>query len=144
MYHGCVDANGLHRLARVLREVAVEAAADEGEQTSLSLVAVVEDVVANPGTSIGEISKRTGYAQSLVSRHVAELRDARVLSTAADPSDRRRQQVTLDSRARSGFLAQRGSRPLDQVLRARFPDLSERDVDSVIASLDKISGILTD
>jgi DNA-binding MarR family transcriptional regulator len=137
-----VDAHGLHRLARVLREIAIDAASDEGEQTSLSEVAVVEDVAAHPGTSIGEISKRTGYAQSLVSRHVAELRDAGVLSTAADPRDRRRQQVTLDPRARSGFLAERGSRPLHDVLRARFPDLSRREVDSVIANLNKVGVLL--
>jgi DNA-binding MarR family transcriptional regulator len=139
-----VDVQGLHRLARVLREVALEAATDEGEQTSLSEAAVVEDVAAHPGTSIGEIATRTGYAQSLVSRHVAELRDAGVLSTVVDPQDRRRQQVTLDPRARTGFLVERGSRPLHDALRARFPDLTRREVDSIIAGLDKVAGVLLD
>jgi len=69
-----VNAGQLHRLARVLREIAQVATANEGERpVAASTVAIVEDVTGHPQSPITEIAQRTGLAQSLVSRTVDRL-----------------------------------------------------------------------
>ena len=69
-----MNAVELHRLARVLREMAVMATANPGEQpVAASTLAIVEDVAAHPGTSISQIVERTSLAQSLVSGTTARL-----------------------------------------------------------------------
>jgi hypothetical protein len=48
------------------------------------------DVFKHPDSSIGEITGRTGFPQSLVSGVVAKFREQGVMDTKADPRDRRR------------------------------------------------------
>ncbi|MDQ2733144.1 MAG: hypothetical protein M3Y56_15940, partial [Armatimonadota bacterium] len=68
-----MNAAALHRLARHLRTLAIQASDIEGETTpSLSELVIVEDVARHPGTPIGKIARRVGLAQSLVSKTVAE------------------------------------------------------------------------
>ncbi|WP_327091625.1 MarR family transcriptional regulator [Nonomuraea sp. NBC_01738] len=55
-----------------------------------SVLIVVSDVRAHPGSAIGEIAGRTGLPQSAVSVAVARLREAGAVTTEADPRDRRR------------------------------------------------------
>jgi DNA-binding MarR family transcriptional regulator len=51
---------------------------------------VLRDVLANPGSSISEITVRTGLPQSYVSQTVAGFRDRGLLETSADAQDGRR------------------------------------------------------
>src|SRR5580693_7809367 len=51
---------------------------------------VLRDVFAHPGSSITDITARTGLPQSYVSESVARLRSQGILETSADPADRRR------------------------------------------------------
>ena len=48
------------------------------------------DIAANPGSSISEITARTGYPQSHVSTSVIKLRHFGAVRTEVDPRDRRR------------------------------------------------------
>ncbi|MEU7244998.1 MarR family winged helix-turn-helix transcriptional regulator [Streptomyces sparsogenes] len=43
-----------------------------------------------PGTSVGDITARTGLPQSQISTAVARLKEAGSITTAPDPADRRR------------------------------------------------------
>ncbi|WP_250573955.1 MarR family winged helix-turn-helix transcriptional regulator [Nonomuraea sediminis] len=56
--------------------------------------AVLVDAFRHPGSSIGEITERTGLPQSLVSSAVARFRDEGVMTTEPDPADRRRTLVS--------------------------------------------------
>ena len=81
-----MNAGQLHRLARVLREIAQVATANEGERpVAASTVAIVEDVTDHPQSPITEIAHRTGLAQSLVSRTVDRLQARGVLTVGAIP-----------------------------------------------------------
>jgi DNA-binding MarR family transcriptional regulator len=55
---------------------------------------VLLDVFQHPGSSISEITARTGFPQSLVSVAVARFRDRGVMVTEDDPADRRRTLVS--------------------------------------------------
>ena len=113
-----MNAGQLHRLARVLREIAQVATANEGERpVAASTVAIVEDVTDHPQSPITEIAHRTGLAQSLVSRTVDRLQAHGVLTVARDPADGRRTLVGVDPQTRHQDFARRAERPIaDAVL----------------------------
>jgi DNA-binding MarR family transcriptional regulator len=140
-----VNVGELFRLARLLREVAVEAARGPNEPSAApGLVAITDDISRHDGTSVGEIAARTGLAQSLVSKTVAQLRDAGVVDVRADASDRRRTRITITQTARSQIFATRGARTVTKALHDRFPALSAERVAEVEALLDRLATELHD
>ncbi|MBY8862350.1 MarR family transcriptional regulator [Nocardia sp. CA2R105] len=88
-----MDGRELHRLGRHLIELARQAGLDSVDADELppeGEIAVLDDVIDHPGSSVGEITMRTGFAQSHVSDCVARLVDSAMLATDRDPRDRRR------------------------------------------------------
>ena len=113
-----VNAGQLHRLARVLRDIAQVATANEGERpVAASTVAIVEDVTSHPQSPITEIAQRTGLAQSLVSRTVDRLQTLGVLTVGHDPADGRRTLVSVAPQTRHLDFAERAGRPIEEAIR---------------------------
>jgi DNA-binding MarR family transcriptional regulator len=140
-----MDAGRLHRLARVLREIATQATADPDEEpVPASAIAIIEDIADHPGSSIGDIARRTHLAQSLVSTTVASMRQAGVVSLTADPADRRRVLVGIDAGARSGLLQSRAQRPVSAALRQAQPELSPGQLAQVERTLERLAQQLLD
>ncbi len=130
-----MNAGELHRLARVLRDVALASTSRPGEPVvPASLVAVVEDVADHPDSSVGEIAVRTGLAQSMVSTTVVRLRDSHVLRTTTDVHDRRRTLVSLTPSIRGTFHT-RGAQPIEGALRAALPGIDRDRLDRVMGAL---------
>jgi len=146
MYLGAVVTVGeLFRLSRVLREVALEAAADPGETApSVGLVAVTDDIAHHEGTTVGETAARTGLAQSLVSKVVAQLRDSGVVEMTVDETDRRRALIRITDSARTQVFANRGHRSVADALRHRFPERSEGQLARIESALEALAGELGD
>lgn len=87
-------ASELHRLARTLREIALEATGNTGaDRVNAGELAVLEDVAHHPGSTIRDITERTGLAQSLVSRIVHATATAGALAVTPDERDRRKVRV---------------------------------------------------
>jgi DNA-binding MarR family transcriptional regulator len=138
-----VDAGDLHRLARALREVALDATADPGEaRVAAGDLAVAEDISHHQPTSVGEIAARTGLAQSLVSRTVAKMQSARVLITSTDPADRRRTLISIAPETRTRMFRSRARRPVEPALRSRYPDASKEDVARAVTLLEELADVL--
>ena len=130
----------LHKLSRRLRELALEVSGEESEErVSVSELAIVEDVANHPNTSVGDIAKRTGLAQSLVSRTVATTRDAGVFTTDADPADGRKLQVTIESKTRSRLFRERGARSIEEKLAQVLPNTTPSDLKKAVAMLEKLA-----
>lgn len=139
-----MDAGQLHRVARLLREVALDATADPGETpVSAGDVAIAEDIAHHNKVSVGEIAVRTGLAQSLVSRTIAKMHDAGVVVTERDPSDGRRILISIAPDTRTGLFRSRARRPVEPALRSRYPDSSEAQIARVVALLQELADILT-
>jgi DNA-binding MarR family transcriptional regulator len=135
----------LFRLARTLREVAVEAARGPDEPPAPpGLVAITDDIAHHDGTSVGEIAARTGLAQSLVSKTVVRLRDAGVVDVRIDPADRRRTRIAVTETARSQVLAARGARSVTSALNDRFPGLTAKRAAEAERLLDRLARVLYD
>jgi DNA-binding MarR family transcriptional regulator len=115
MYLVDVDGIELFRLGRALTKIGENAIPKSGfHQMPTSMRAVMVDVFEHPDSSVQEITRRTGFPQSLVSAAVARLRGAGVLVTTADPEDRRR---TLVRRSPDvPVRAQRFSAPVDAAI----------------------------
>jgi Winged helix DNA-binding domain len=92
---------------------------------------VLRDVFAHPGSSITDITGRTGLPQSYVSESVARLRGQGLLETSADAADGRRTLVRV-SAGHPRTVAAKGSAPVDGALAAA---LGEPDGGPVVAEI---------
>ena len=102
----------------MLREIAQVSTANEGERpVAASTVAIVEDVTDHPQSPITEMARRTGLAQSLVSRTVDRLQALGVLTVGHDPADGRRTLVRVDPQTRHLDFAGRAERPIADAIR---------------------------
>jgi DNA-binding MarR family transcriptional regulator len=96
---------------------------------------VLRDVFAHPGSSITDITARTGLPQSYVSESVARLRGQGILETSADPGDGRRTLVRVSAQ-HPRTVAAKGSASVDAALAAALgqPE-DEPGVAQIIATL---------
>jgi DNA-binding MarR family transcriptional regulator len=135
-----MDAVELYLLGRKLLKIAESAFPDDGRGGGLttSVRMILIDVSENPGSSIGEITARTGFPQSHVSASVARLRDLGALETSIDARDGRRTVVRLaeDIRERR---AVRASLPIDGPLASALGTADPADVAQVTDALEGVA-----
>jgi DNA-binding MarR family transcriptional regulator len=130
----------LFLLGRKLMQIA-EGALPGGE-TATSRRLVFVDVAYHPNSSITEITKRTGFPQSLVSTAVAGLREIGLLESGPDPLDRRRTLVrtTPALKAVQGRLT---AVSINDLLAKELSADDQEELTNVIAALDLLSRLLT-
>jgi DNA-binding MarR family transcriptional regulator len=130
----------LYLLGRKLMQIAESSLPTGRRVTSTRLVFV--DVAYHPGSSITEITDRTGFPQSLVSTAVAKLREIGLLQTEPDPLDRRRTLVrrTPALNQVEGRLTQVS---IDGVVAKELTPEHEEELTEVMAALDLLSRVLT-
>lgn len=88
-----MKSTDLFLLGRRLMKLAEEGLPGLGVNNSVRFVLL--DIAANPGSSISEITARTGFPQSHVSTSVSKLRQSGIVRTEIDPCDRRRTLVWI-------------------------------------------------
>jgi DNA-binding transcriptional ArsR family regulator len=131
-----VNTADLHRLARVLRDIALSATSIPGAQpVSAGTTAIVDDVSRNPSSAIGDIADRTGLAQSLVSKTVAKLRERGLLTTHQDPRDARRTLVSVAPGACVGAYVPDRATAVDDGIRALFPGITDARLNRILLGL---------
>jgi DNA-binding MarR family transcriptional regulator len=114
-----VDAGRLYKLARVLRELALDVTSDAAEgRPNAAETLVAADLFEHSPTTVSEIVTRTGVVQSQVSKIVADLYDAGVVTRERDPLDGRRTLLVVPGPARKAFGTDRGRRDIRAGLRA--------------------------
>jgi DNA-binding MarR family transcriptional regulator len=117
-----MDGVRLHRLGKRLIDLAREVTTEAGGSSLTPCeVAVLEDVLQNPDSPVGDIQARTGFAQSHVSASVARLKDRGLIETVPDPADRRRTRVRLAAHTRRAILARAG-RPAEDIIARAVAD----------------------
>ena len=102
---------------------------------------VLIDVGTNPGSSISEITARTGVPQSQVSTSVTMLREVGVIRTEADPRDRRRTLVWIVpeavERSRKRVIS-----TADAAVARALGEATPAEVDEVLAALEMVAARL--
>ena len=136
--------NGLELflLGRKLMKLGEEAIPPSGfHQMPTSVRSVLIDVLEHPGSSITEITARTGFPQSHVSASVVRLRDAGALVAGPDPADRRRTLVRPNPEIRRG-LPRVERAPVDPVLAGAIGTGDPGDVADAVAALERLARLL--
>jgi DNA-binding MarR family transcriptional regulator len=135
-----VDGGQLHRLGRRLVDLSRAATGQAGDPSlTAGQVAVLEDVIKHPGSSVNEIHERTGFVQSHISVSVAKLRERGLLDTAPDPLDGRRIRIRVAGNAMQA-ITRRANRDIGPAVEetVRDPERARR----VIALLDELAELL--
>jgi DNA-binding MarR family transcriptional regulator len=129
----------LFLLGRKLMQVAEGALPRSQGATSARLVLI--DVVYHQGSSITEITERTGFPQSLVSMAVAKLRELGMLESEPDPMDRRRTLVRTTP-ALKAIPNRLGQVSIEDIV-AKELDLDDQSrVTEVIEALDLVARLI--
>lgn len=135
-----MDGGELHRLGKRLLELSAAATGEVGDLVlTPGEAAVVENAVRHPGSSVGEISRRSGFTQSHVSASVSRLRRHGLIETAADPADGRRTRVHVTGEAVTA-IGRRAARGIEGALGAAAggPEGARRALDL----LDELAALL--
>jgi DNA-binding MarR family transcriptional regulator len=141
MYGGGMDAGQMHRLGKRLIELARTAVTDDGDPPmTAGEVAVIEDAIRYPDSSVTDIHARTGYVQSHVSASVARLKQRRLVVTLADPADARRTLVRVTDAAFAAVM-RRAGRPVDDVIAAEVATAAQAR--RATALLEELAKLLT-
>lgn len=139
-----MDVIQLNTLARQLREIALAASRKQGDaELSVAQLAVIEAVARKPDISVREITGKTGLAQSWVSKIVSEKCDEGVFVLRKDPQDQRRTLVAFSEDAHKMTFTDRGATSINNELRARYPTLSESEVERIIVLLEELHSALS-
>jgi DNA-binding MarR family transcriptional regulator len=125
MYRMVMDGGELHRLGRRLLELSAQVTGDPGDlRLTPGELAVLEDVIRHPASSVSETSERTGFAQSHVSVSVARLKARRLAETETDPADGRRTRVrAADDTVQA--ITRRAARSIEDTLSRTLEDPSQ-------------------
>jgi DNA-binding MarR family transcriptional regulator len=111
-----------------------------GVSTTIRLV--MADISYHPGSSVSEITERTGFPQSLVSLAVAKLRDFGVVVTQPDPTDRRRTLVRpVESVVRKGGTQHTAVRVDETIAKAIGAEAQDR-LPEVLAALELLGQLM--
>jgi DNA-binding MarR family transcriptional regulator len=137
--------NGLELflLGRRLMKLGEDAIPPSGfHQLAASVRSVLVDGLTYPGSSISDITERTGFPQSHVSASVARLRDLGALVTGADPADRRRTLVYPAPGIISRGI-QHASVPVDETIVKALGAQDQDQAAEVVAALEFLARLLT-
>ncbi len=137
--------NGLELflLGRKLMKLGEEAIPPSGfRQVPTSVRSVLMDVYEHPGSSVSEITARTGFPQSHVSASVARLRESGALVTTTDPADRRRTLAAPNPEVRRG-LSSLAWVPVDAVLARAIGTGDAGQAAEAVATRELLARLLT-
>jgi DNA-binding MarR family transcriptional regulator len=138
-----VNGLELFLLGRKLMKLGEEAIPPSGfHQMPASVRSVLVDVYEHPGSSVSEITARTGFPQSHVSASVTRLREAGGLITATDPADRRRTVVSPNPEVRRGASSMLWE-PVDAVLARAIGTGDPGQTAEAVAALELLARLLT-
>jgi DNA-binding MarR family transcriptional regulator len=138
-----MEVRRLNRLSRQLREIALRASQNNGEvPLSAGELLIVEHVARHPASTITDIARETGLAQSRVSTVVRHLSDERVFVCSKDDKDRRQTRVALSPEAAVQAFEESGSRPIDSALVTVVPHLSDDEALRVSTLLDELGTLM--
>jgi DNA-binding MarR family transcriptional regulator len=135
-----VDGGQLHRLGKRLLELSRAVTTQAGDPTlTPGELAVLEDALTHPGSSVSQIQARIGFVQSHVSVSVARLRQRGLVDTTSDPDDGRRTRVRVSEAAKRAIMARASHRVDDAITHAvAHPDQAQR----VTVLLDELARLL--
>jgi transposase len=128
-----------HKLIRIGQEAIPRS---EFHRLTNSARTILVDVFEHPGSSIREVTERTGFPQSLVSSSVARFREDGLMVTETDPADRRRTLVRPAPGVPEEGRRNAESTTVDGVL-AEALGVEAAEIADLVATLESLARRLT-
>lgn len=131
-----MDALELIQLGRRLVRIGEQVLRSAGDEPAppLGPSLVLQDVFGHPGSSVSEITSRTGLPQSYVSESVARLRGQGFVVTEVDQADRRRTLVRTNP-THLRRVARKGRATVDTALAEAFDETDPAQVEVLVNTL---------
>jgi DNA-binding MarR family transcriptional regulator len=137
-----MDALQLIMLGRQLTKIGEEAMrGGQGPPLPAGHALVLRDVLTHPGSSITDVTARTGLAQSIVSKAIARFQGTGVVEIEADPADGRRTLARV-SAAHLGEVRRKGAIPVDAALAAALGEPDAAVVAQLVTGLEALAARL--
>ena len=88
-----MDFSDLHYLSRFLRDLTIQSGMKIGKQIAPTERMILNDIIHHKGTTVRDIVKRTGVAQSRVSTIVREMQLHDAIIITPNPHDKRQKNI---------------------------------------------------
>jgi len=102
---------------------------------------VLRDVLGHPGSSVSDITARTGLAQSIVSKAIARFQDQGIVETAVDPADGRRTLARVTA-SHLGDVRHKGAVRVDAALAGALGEPDPTAVAEIVSGLEALAARL--
>ena len=132
----------LHKLSRALHAIAVTTGSLPNGAARPTEVMLFEDIARHPHTSVMEISRRTGLAQSRVSHLVYDMIRHESVICTTDPNDKRRKLLHVPSKLLDSLSNAESDEAISTALRSLYPTLSDDAIEDVQTHLRALSKYL--
>jgi DNA-binding MarR family transcriptional regulator len=134
-----MDALELIMLGRKLTKIGEEAMrGGQAPPLPAGHAMVLRDVLAHPGSSITDITARTGLAQSIVSKAISRFQDQGIVEVGADPTDGRRTLARVTT-SHLGEVKRKSAAAADGVLAATLGEADPAAMAEIISSLEALA-----
>jgi DNA-binding MarR family transcriptional regulator len=134
-----MDALELIMLGRKLTKIGEEAMrGGQAPPLPAGHALVLRDVLTHPGSSITDITARTGLAQSIVSKAIARFQDQGIVEVGADPADGRRTLARVTA-GHLGEVRRKGAVPADGALATALGEADPTAVAEIISVLEALA-----
>ncbi|WP_369206394.1 MarR family winged helix-turn-helix transcriptional regulator [Streptomyces sp. PU-14G] len=141
MYFEGMEMSDLYQLGRRLAEIALEGMGAPALNLAPGEFLVLQDLFLHRRSTVGDIAKRTGLAQSRVSTSVRALAARDWVTTAADPADGRKTLVDLTEAIRAAS-EQRRAAHADNALTTALAGVDEEERDTLLSALARLHHLL--
>ncbi|MEU2082179.1 MarR family transcriptional regulator [Streptomyces albus] len=131
----------LYQLGRRLAEIALDGMGADAPDLAPGEFLVLQDLFLHGRSSVGDIAKRTGLAQSRVSTSVRSLVGRNWVITAADPADKRKTLVDVTGPIRAAGQQRRAGRA-DKTLTDALTEADDSERAALITALERLHQLL--
>ncbi|MEU2606458.1 MarR family winged helix-turn-helix transcriptional regulator [Streptomyces albus] len=131
----------LYQLGRRLAEIALDGMGADAPDLAPGEFLVLQDLFLHGRSSVGDIAKRTGLAQSRVSTSVRSLVGRNWVITAADPADKRKTLVDVTEPIRAAGQQRRAGRA-DKPLTDALTEADDSERAALITALERLHQLL--
>ncbi|GHJ23068.1 MarR family winged helix-turn-helix transcriptional regulator [Streptomyces albus] len=136
-----MEMSDLYQLGRRLAEIALDGMGADAPDLAPGEFLVLQDLFLNGRSSVGDIAKRTGLAQSRVSTSVRSLVGRNWVITAADPADKRKTLVDVTEPIRAAGQQRRAGRA-DKTLTDALTEADDSERAALITALERLHQLL--
>lgn len=137
-----MDFSDLHYLSRFLRDLTIQSGMKIGKQIAPTERMILNDIIHHKGTTVRDIVKRTGVAQSRVSTIVREMQLHDAIIITPNPHDKRQKNIQANPSILGLVATHKLDTAITDTLSEQAPHLSGRQKKEVLEHITALHSLL--